>query len=183
MHAALESVQNSYGAVLAGLSASEAQMHPDSDPNQWCAQELIEHLILTFRGTAGVLEERLRKGRPTDAPHTLEHEERWRRTIMVGRLPLTKSPEPVRPGKLQMSLLSGPELASLFRDALEKMDGLLDQCAEKFGPGPMASHFAFGPLSADQWREFHTVHTRHHLAQLSRIAASVNDGKSANTIG
>lgn len=158
-------------------------MHPDGNPNQWCAQELIEHLVLTFRSTASVLEERLRKGRATDAPRTPEHEERWRSTIKEGRLPLTKSPGPVRPGKLQMGSMSGSELASQFKTELEKMDGLLDQCVEKFGSGPMSSHFAFGPLSADQWREFHAVHTRHHLAQLLRIAAGVRDGRTAHTIG
>lgn len=180
MHHTFESIQNSYGEALDDLSAAEAEMHPGGDANQWCAWELIEHLVLTFRSTAAVLEERLRKGRPTEAHRTAEHEARWRSTIMVGRLPLTRSPEPVRPGQLQMGALSGPELASQFRRELEKMDGLLDQCAEKFGPGPMASHFAFGPLSADQWREFHAVHTRHHLAQLSRILAGIN-GRSART--
>lgn len=184
MHNKFESVESSYDKTLAGLSAIQAQMHPDDDPNQWCAQDLIEHLILTFRSTANVLEDRLQKGRPTEATRTPEHEERWRATIMAGRLPLAKASEPVRPGQLQMSELSGPKLASWFRGELEKMDGMLDWCAEKFGPGPMASHFAFGPLSADQWREFHVVHIRHHLAQLSRILASVRlapNGRSAST--
>jgi hypothetical protein len=43
----------------------------------------------------------------------------------------------------------------------------------------MASHFAFGPLGADQWREFHVVHARHHLTQLTRIVAT--NEKTAST--
>jgi len=173
MHSTFNSVQKSYAEALDGLSAAEAQAHPAGDPNQWCAQELIEHLILTFRSTAGVLEERLQKGRPTQAPHTLEQEARWRATIQAGRFPDGgKAPERVRPGQLHLGALSGVELAVQFRLELEKVDRLLDQCAEKFGPIPMASHFAFGPLSADQWREFHTVHSRHHLAQLAHILDS-----------
>lgn len=177
-----EAIQSSYNQALAGLSAAQTEMHPGDDLNQWCARELIEHLILTFRSTAGVLEERLQKGRPTQAQRTSEQEARWQGTIMEGRLPLTKAMEPVCPGQLPMGALSGPELASQLRQELEKMDGLLDQCAEKFGPGPMASHFAFGPLSADQWREFHAVHIRHHLAQLSRILAGISE-RTAHTTG
>jgi hypothetical protein len=66
---------------------------------------------------------------------------------------------------------------------MEKIDGLLGECAEKFGSQPMASHFIFGPLSTEQWREFHTVHARHHLAQMSRILDSVVSGRTASTSG
>jgi hypothetical protein len=132
----------------------------------------VEHLILTYRSTEEVLEERLRKGRPTQAPVTREHEVRWSRYIGAGKFPPgNRAPERVNPGQLGLPALSGAELASLLQKELETMDGLLDQCYEKFGPQPTASHFAFGPLKADQWREFHAVHARHHLAQLARILA------------
>lgn len=157
------------------MSAAEAQAHPEEDPGQWCAQELIEHLILTYRSTASVLEERLEKGRPTQAPITPEHEARWRATIMAGRFPEGgKAPERVRPGQLNLPALSGEELASRLSAAMERMDRLLDQCTEKFGSQPMASHFAFGPLSVDQWRQFHSVHGNHHLGQMKRILASAH---------
>jgi DinB superfamily len=174
MHPSLDSLQRSYAEALGGLSAAEAQSHPKEDLNQWSAQELVEHLILTFRSTAGVLEERLQKGRPTQAPLTPEHEARWRKTIQMGVFPEGgKAPERVRPGQLHLGALSGAELALQFKLEMERVDSLLDQCAERFGPQRMASHFAFGPLSAEQWREFHTVHGRHHLAQMSRILAGI----------
>ena len=136
-------------------------------------QQVIEHLILTYRSTAGVLEERLQKGRPTQAPTTPEQEARWHATIQAGRFPEGgKAPERVRPGQLHLGPLCGKDLAAQFKLEIEKVDDLLNQCAEKFGSQPMASHFAFGPLSADQWREFHTVHARHHLAN-SRIRESL----------
>jgi hypothetical protein len=170
MYPAFESVQTAFAEALGSLSVAEAQAHPEGDPNQWCAQQLVEHLILTYHSTARVLEDRLQKGRPTQAPKTTEQEARWRATIQVGRFPGDgKSPEPVRPGQLPLGGLSGVELAQQLNFAMEKVDSLLKECAEKFGLQPMASHFAFGPLSADQWREFHTVHARHHLAQMSRI--------------
>ena len=174
MFHAFDSVQKAYAEALGGLSPAEVQAHPDGDRDCWCVQQVIEHLILTYRSTAGVLEERLQKGRPTQAPTTPEQEARWHATIQAGRFPEGgKAPERVRPGQLHLGPLCGKDLAAQFKLEIEKVDDLLNQCAEKFGSQPMASHFAFGPLSADQWREFHTVHARHHLAQLSRIRESL----------
>jgi len=171
-------VIRSYAKALAGVSAAATQIHPEGDADKWCVQGLIEHLILTYRSTSGVLEDRLQKGRPTQAPRTAEHEARWRNTIMRGRFfEGGQAPERVRPGQLNLRPLSGAELASQLLAEIEKVDHLLNECAEKFGTQPMASHFAFGPLSVEQWREFHTVHTRHHLTQLTRILNSI--GKEA----
>lgn len=187
MYSAFDSVEHAYAKALDGLTVAQARIHPEGDLNQWCAQELVEHLILSYRSTASVLEERLQKGRPTQAPLLPEQEMRWRKTIMAGRFPEGgKAPEPVRPGQLQLGELCGAELVSQIRAALEKVDGLLCECAEKFGTQPMASHFAFGPLTAEQWREFHTVHARHHLGQLNRILSCIHknaavNGKTAST--
>lgn len=187
MYPAFDSVEHAYAKALDGVTTAQARIHPGGDPHQWCAQELIEHLILSYRSTAGVLEERLQKGRPTQAPRLPEQELRWRKTIMAGHFPEGgKAPERVRPGQLPLGELCGAELAQRFKGELEKVDGLLCECAEKFGSQPMASHFAFGPLTADQWREFHTVHARHHLAQLNRILSSIHthtavSGKTAST--
>jgi hypothetical protein len=176
VHTAFESVQQSYAEALNGLSAAGAEAHPGGDPECWCAREVIEHLILTYRSTADVLEERLQKGRPTMAPVLEEHRARWRATIGAGRVSEGgKAPERVRPGQLHLGKLCGAELAQQFTSELARVDGLIGECAEKFGSQPMASHFAFGPLSAEQWREFHLVHARHHLRQLSRIVESVGN--------
>lgn len=170
MHEAFDSVRNSIAEAVGNLSIAETQAHPVGDGNCWCVQQVIEHLILTYHSTAGVLEERLQKGRPTQAQATPEQGTRWRATIQQGRFPEGgKAPERVRPGQLGLDALPGPELAELFQREIARVDRLLDACSEKFGSQPMASHFAFGPLTADQWREFHAVHGRHHLAQIKRI--------------
>jgi hypothetical protein len=183
MNPVLDSVQQSYAEMLGGLDSARAQLHPAGDSEQWSAQNLVEHLVLTYRSTAVVLEERLQKGRPTQAPITQEHLLRWNRYIGAGKFPAgNQAPERVKPGQISLPVLSGAELASLQRTELEAMDRLLDQCCEKFGAQPMASHFAFGPLTVEQWREFHAVHSRHHLAQLSRIIASNQvSGKTVST--
>jgi Protein of unknown function (DUF1569) len=175
MYPTFESVQTAFAKDLRGLSVADVQIHPDDDPNRWCAQQLVEHLILSYRSTAGVLEDRLQKGRPTQAPKTPEQEARWRATIQAGHFPEGgRAPEHVRPGQVHLDALCGAELAQQFKLEMAKVDSLLNECAEKFGSQPMASHFAYGPLSADQWREFHTVHARHHLVQLSRILECIH---------
>jgi hypothetical protein len=174
MHSAFDFLHGTYAEALNGLNADETQFRPVNDPRQWCAQELIEHLILVGRSASRAFEDRLRKGRPTQAQATPEQEMRWRATVAVGRLPMgMTAPEPVCPGQLNLPALCGAELASQLSAEMELMDGLLDQCAEKFGSQPMASHFAFGPLSAEQWREFYVVHGRHHLGQMERILAVI----------
>jgi hypothetical protein len=180
MNPAFASIQEPYAEMLGRLDASRSQLHPQGDPAQWSAQQLVEHLLLTYQSTAKILEERLLKGRPTHAPVTPEHAMRWRGSIGAGKFPIgNRAPEGVTPGQMELSVLSGAELALLLRKELERIDGLLDQCCEKFGPQPIASHFAFGPLDADQWREFHLVHARHHLAQLARIVSASE--KTAST--
>ena len=170
MDAGLDAMAQDYLRLLEALDAAGIRAHPMGDDERWCAQELVEHLILTYRSTARVLEERLRKGRPTRAETTPEERERWERTIAAGRFPAGgKSPEPVSPGKLELRAASGQELAAMLRAEIERLDRLLNQCAEMFGTQPMASHFLFGPLSVEQWRVFHTVHGRHHLGQLAQI--------------
>ena len=172
MHPALDSLHKAYAEKLSPLSLSQTQIHPEGDPACWSTEQLVEHLLLSYRSSIRVLEERLQKGRATQAPVTSQHEMLWRRFIGSGIFPGgQKAPEIVVPGQANLPDLSGRELASLLAIDLEKMDGLLDACAGKFGSQPMASHVAFGPLSAEQWREFHSVHGRHHLQQLAHITA------------
>ena len=58
MHSALASIQKSYAEMLGSLDVARMQLHPAGDPEQWSAQQLVEHLVLTFRSTDEVLEER-----------------------------------------------------------------------------------------------------------------------------
>jgi hypothetical protein len=170
MHALLDSVAEEYARLLDGLDAASSRVHPRDDAMCWCAQELVEHLILTYRSTEGALEERIRKGRPTLAERTSKHLDLWEKTIALGQIPSGgKAPEPVTPGKLHLDAATGSELAAMLRAELARMDGLLDRCEAMFGEKPTASHFIFGPLTAEQWRVFHAVHSRHHLGQLQRI--------------
>jgi len=47
---------------------------------------------------------------------------------------------------------------------------VLAECERRFGKrSKLANHFILGPLTAQEWRRFHWVHTRHHMKQIARL--------------
>ena len=55
--------------------------------------------------------------------------------------------------------------------ALAAMDVALDEAELRFGPRVrLMDHPVLGPLTIDQWRTFHWVHTRHHARQIRERA-------------
>ena len=170
----LQEICEAYRARLAGKRTGWCQLYPGQDERRWTTQQVVEHLVLTLRGTAQVLETRLEKGRPTRARTTLLQRARRLATLSLGWIPRGMPAPPfARPGLLHWPAMGGAELADLLRRELENLDGLLDRGAAQFGKQAAGSHFLLGPMSAKQWRRFHTVHCRHHLGQLERIATAV----------
>jgi hypothetical protein len=183
VNATLNLVWGDFAELLNPLDVIGTQAHPSNDPEQWNAEQLVEHLLLTYLSTEDVLSERLRKGRPTQAPVTSQHKAMQEWVFSTGSFPSKReAPETVRPGQLNLPALSGPKLAERMRQELETMDQLIDSCGECFGEQAVASHFALGPLSGEQWRQFHVIHSRHHLPQLDRISQYVvSSGKTSST--
>jgi len=163
------SVLRLYDTALGGMDATVTQLHPRNDPARWSTQQVVEHLLLTYRSTSNSLQERLAKGRTTQAPATLFHRMTQILVLRVGWYPPgMKAPPPVCPGKTPVTL-SGSALSVSMRQELEAMDQLLDDCTHAFGLRRIASHFALGPMTVEQWRCFHVFHSRHHLRHLVNI--------------
>jgi hypothetical protein len=174
MHPVLCSVFDSYAAALSAQPADWCQLHPRQDDRFWSAQELIEHLVLTLRSSSGALEKRLERGRPTAARCTPVQWMVKTAVLSSGRMPRgVSAPVFARPDQLHWTPMNGAELVQLLRQEIDRMDALLDTCRQRFGLQRIASHFLLGPLRADQWRRFHTIHIRHHLGQLRRIESSI----------
>ncbi|MBT9329461.1 DinB family protein [Paracidobacterium acidisoli] len=170
MHPVLQHVSDAWAQELSGRDAAWCQLHPFGNVRQWSAQELIEHLVLTYKSTSLLLEERLEKRRPTRSHSTFTQ---WVLQICVlslGRMPSgVPAPGNTRPGRLNWPPMTGEELAAKLSEGLQQMDTLLDQCRHRFGIQRVTSHFFFGPLRVDQWRRFHVVHGHHHLRQFRRL--------------
>ena len=173
VHPAFHEMSNAFAAKLAGKSSERCQMHP-SESGAWSTQEVIEHLVLTYRGTLAQTGKYLQRGSPS------ERKAKWNQTaarilvVGLGRFPPgVPAPEFVRPGRGGMPAMYGDALAALLQEELSRLDLHLVRCAQVFGKRAFAPHFRLGPLSAQQWRKFHLVHGWHHLAQVNRIQAQI----------
>ena len=174
MHPVFEELHDRYRKALRGKDCDSCQLRPvhslrGREP-AWSMQEVIEHLLLTYRSTGALFDRYLERNSPSGKPKQMKHHVLQFLVIRCGGFPRGASaPDHARPGKSGMPPMTGEELAALMRSELEEMDAKLEKCRQAFGCQALAAHFIFGPLTADQWRRFHFVHGRHHLKQLARI--------------
>jgi hypothetical protein len=155
--------------VLSGLNARDAQLTPHANPGKWNIQQIVEHLLLSYRSTVTVIKVRLEKGKPTQARPSLQQRIGQFGLIEMGYFPRgRKAPAQVCP-TLPASLRNGEELTRRVHEELAVMAEVLAQGEGLFGSRRFASHAVLGPLSARQWRGFHLVHGRHHIKQIRTI--------------
>jgi hypothetical protein len=161
----LQRAQEAIAEVTRGMDAEQLARHPEG---KWCAAEILEHLDRVFANSVPHLQKCLDKGKPTANRPTL-----WQRlaaglVVDLGYLPSgRKAPD--------FGVPKGAPAEELLRDIplqLAAMNRILDECERRFGgQRKLANHVILGPLSADQWRKFHWVHTRHHVKQIARLKA------------
>lgn len=168
MHPVLQNVESQFHLVLGPLDVEETQLHPGGNPLRWNAQQVVEHLVLTYRLSSTALANRLEKRRPTAARCTLL--EWWLQMIVLSLGHMPKGvPAPAATVPKPSPPLNGHELAWKLSTEAEKMDELLSRCRLEFGLERVASHIVMGPLRVDQWRRFHAIHGLHHLEQIRSI--------------
>lgn len=170
MQADLEAVARGFGAALSGRTAEDCQRHPGGDARRWDAQQIVAHLVMTYRSTGQLLRKRMETGQPVGELETLT--QRFLQWFVIGRgfFPRgVKAPEFTLPEKAGWGAKSGEELVGELREGLSELDGILVECEAKFGRAPVGTHFIFGPLTAAQWRRFHRVHGFHHLKQVKSL--------------
>jgi hypothetical protein len=165
MHPVLKSALEPLAEQIASLSLEEAQTPPAPGQGHWCAQQIIEHLILTYQMTSDAVSRQLKTGRvPRNRRNLLEFFLRVQ-TIALGHMPNgVPAMRAVRPTNFTPQ--AGPELAARFMAAAEAMDALLVQGRKKFGIQACGEHPSFGVMRVDEWRRYHAVHACHHRPQL-----------------
>lgn len=179
MDSQLQAVCDAYRARLAGRPVEWCQLRPRGDDRAWSPQQLVEHLVLALRSSAQVLETRIEKGRPSRASATLI--QRLRRTFVFSFRKLPRgvpAPPFVQPGLLHWQPMDGTALAGQLSRQADAIEAVLAATHERFGSRRAAAHFLLGPLSAEEWRKFHVIHCRHHLAQLGRIERAIGPAAS-----
>lgn len=166
MNTLLAQVSDGIDAATEGLTDEQMAWRP---PGKWSAAEILEHLERTYQSTATRLSKALASGELRLTPAT------WRQRVArwvvvgVGYMPSGRAaPEFALPAGM-----APRQALEQVRESLTKMDGALEECERRFGPGKLTNHFAFGPLSAQEWRRFHWVHGRHHLRQIAARRARI----------
>ena len=170
MHATLQRLRQELTHSLKGLDASQTQLRPPLHPQKWSIQQITEHLLLTWSSTELLLAGRLAKGTPTRSrPTPWQHAAQFTvlrlRCLLSGR----KAPEPVIPPDTTHPL-SGTELIEAIDDHLYRLNLLCAEAGTRFGRETRcASHLVIGPLTPQQWQQFHLVHGRLHIRQIQSI--------------
>ncbi len=166
MDSTLQRVHDAIGAAAGGMSAQQLVQHP---AGKWSAAGILEHLSITFGGTARLMRKCLEGGKPLASAPTLKHRLATLLVTSWGYFPTGRpAPEFALPQGLD-----GEAALRTIHENLAAMDQALAECEQRFGREvKVADHFVLGPLTVPQWRRFHLVHTQHHMKQIERLRSS-----------
>lgn len=170
MHKDLQRVQGAIDAAVGGMTPEQLSWHQHG---KWSAAAILEHLSLTYSGTAKALQRCLDAGRPSAGTPG------WRERLasfVVTKLRYMPS------GRQAPSMVvprgAAPEsVLAKVQHNLAAADDAISRCEARFGASTkIANHPILGPLTARQWRRFHLVHGRHHMKQIALIRAQLKNG-------
>jgi hypothetical protein len=160
MDSYLERLRRELEDATGGAGASALELGPEG---KWSAGQVLEHLLLTYKGTNHGIAKCLERGAPLGTRATLKDRLAKLVVVNLGYMPGgRKAPERALPrgmGAEEARRAVGPEL--------QKMQTGLQDCERKFGAAAkIIDHPFLGPLTAEEWRKFHWVHGRHHARQI-----------------
>ena len=135
----------------------------DGPAGKWNPAQVLEHLLLTYRGTNAGIAKCLEKGAPLGTKASMYHRVAALLVVKLGYFPKgRKSPERAVPKGMPAE-----EVRRAILPEIERMDAGLEECARKFGARTrFLDHPVLGPFNAQQWRKFHWMHGRHHARQI-----------------
>jgi hypothetical protein len=178
MHPVLKSALEPLAKQVTSLSLEEAQVIPTPGQERWSAQQVIEHLILTYKLTLDSVNRQLKSGKvPRNRRNLLEFLLRVQ-TIGMGYMPNgVPAIHAVRP--IHFTPQSGAELTERFLAAAAEMDSSLSAARKKFGIQACGEHPFYGVMRVDEWRRYHAVHAQHHASQLEN---AIRNAQSVKTV-
>jgi hypothetical protein len=162
MDTKLQRLRTAIAQAIHGMTSEDLSRHPEG---KWCAAEILDHLNLTYIGTARNLERCLKSGQTIASSD--RSSQRWRRLFItsLGLFPRgRKSPDRVRPRGTPPEQVTAEIMQNLAR-----MEEIFCECEARFGSRPVADHPVLGPLTVKEWRKFHFVHGKHHAKQILRL--------------
>ncbi|HET7441528.1 MAG TPA: DUF1569 domain-containing protein [Terriglobales bacterium] len=159
----LQRLQDVITEVTRGMTAQDLAFRKEG---KWCAGEILEHLYLTFTGTTKGFERCLNAGKPKITPPTWKQRAAKWLVVGMGRMPKGR----VSPKNLVPRGMAADRVLSDIGAQIAIMDEMISRCEHRYGtPTKLLDHPILGPLTGKQWRKFHWVHGRHHVAQIIRL--------------
>ena len=169
MHNDLHRLETEVTTLLQGLDRHQTQATPRLHPEKWSIQQIVEHLIATYRGSVPAIQARVEKRSPTRARPTPRQRIGQFYITTLGRFPQGRpAPAAVSPAP-PATVRCGDDLARCLTAELYRLDAVTAAGERLFGPVRAVSHIILGPLSMGQWRRFHLIHGLHHLKQIQAI--------------
>jgi len=169
MHEDLLRLDTEVTKALHGLDVRTTQATPSVHPDKWSIQQIVEHLLNTYRGSIPAIYARVDKRSATRSKPTFRQRVGQFFIITLGRFPNGRvAPAAVSPS-LPTTVQSGDELAARVSAELRKLDEVTARGDHLFGDRRAVSHIILGPLSMQQWRRFHLIHGLHHIKQIRAI--------------
>ena len=169
MHTFLLRLSTELNQTLEPLSATQTQANPLDRSYKWNIQQIVEHLLLTYRLCSAAFEQRIARPRRDLPAPRINQRLAQLLYLHLNFVPAeSRSPAiyvPTRP----ISLRTGAELTLRIHSDLVRLDALLSKAELLLGSRQAVAHPALGPLTVNQWRRFHLNHGLHHLRQIKRI--------------
>lgn len=163
----LEKIRNRAQRITRDFSPEDWQNPRDG---KWSASFILEHLRLTFTATTKGMLKTMQAGEPFCREATWQDHAGRLYVLRLGRMPGGLKPTK---NLIPKQGLPGDNLHA-FNDALVAMDATLTDAERRFGRKTrILDHPILGPLTAEEWRRFHLIHSLHHFRQIpaSRISA------------
>lgn len=153
--------------LLAPVTTLPASVGEAPVDGKWSIAAILEHLDLTYTMNAAAVTRRASKGPGTARPRSLGQWFAQTIVITAGYFPSgRKSPEMVLPRGRPFV-----DVAPAMDMHLVDLDRQLREAALVLGDASrVLDHPRLGPLSINDWRRFHFVHTRHHVRQIEERA-------------
>ncbi len=147
LEALIERTGGDWARSLESMSEAQASYQPDGE---WCAKEVIGHLLVTNRGINQQIVEMAGITSP------IEQHEKIR---AMGEQSADEEKLPI--GELRQRIVGVFKETTKLAASLDESDKL----DEKF-PHPL-----FGPLNLKEWIAFHRIHAMDHIQQVDKIKA------------
>jgi len=160
-HPEIQRIGTAIEAAVAGMSAEQLAWAPQG---KWSAANILEHLAITYGGTARVMRKVAQNGTSLASRPTAYQRVATFLVTGIGFLPGgRKAPVMTVPTGMD----ADTALATV-RKNLAEMDEAF-ALVSGVGKGKIADHPVLGALTLAQWKKFHWVHTRHHMKQIAAL--------------